>query len=157
YARGGTKCPGLWRAGHMPPASGSLPAMPGQPVLVGPALIMVKSPWDVAASRPFHHRRHGGEDRVDISAGLEPEHGAAVVQQVELEVAAAPDHLLLAFGLAPRREKIAPPQFGIDFQDPPPPRRGKGKVTPPAPAVEPVVKNTADAAHLAPVLEKKIL
>src|SRR5262245_24791088 len=56
-------------------------------------------------SRPLHHRRQRREDRVDIAAGAQPEDGAAVVEQVELHVAAAAHELLLALGLAPRRSE----------------------------------------------------
>src|SRR4051812_35375629 len=68
-------------------------------------------------SRPFHLRRHGGEDGVDIAAGLEAKDGAAVVKQVEFDIAAAADQLLLAVFGCPWRIEIAPHQFGIDLQE----------------------------------------
>src|SRR5262245_32520910 len=52
---------------------------------------------------PLHHRRQRREDRFDIAAGAQPEDGAAVVEQVELDVTAAPHQLLLSLGLAPGR------------------------------------------------------
>src|SRR5215468_12581473 len=67
-------------------------------------------------SRPFHHWRHRGEDRIDIAAGAQPEHGAAVVEEVELDIASTPHQLLLAFRFAPGRRKIAPHEVGIDLQ-----------------------------------------
>ena len=51
-------------------------------------------------SRPLHHRRHRGQDRLDIAAGAQAEDRAAVVEQVEFDIAAAADQLLLALGLA---------------------------------------------------------
>ena len=40
-------------------------------------------------SFPLRQRRQAHQDGVDVAAGLEPEKGAAVVEQVELDVAAA--------------------------------------------------------------------
>jgi hypothetical protein len=54
--------------------------------------------WD---SRPLHHRRHRRQDRVDVAAGLQAEDRAAVVEQVELDIAAAPHQLLVAVGSPP--------------------------------------------------------
>src|SRR5262245_16131497 len=104
-------------------------------------------------SRPFHHRRHRRQDRVNVAAGFQPEHGAAVVEQVELDITAAADQLLFALALAPRRDKIAPHQLGIDSQERFPHRLREGEVGFPVAGVEPVVKDAADAAHLAAVLE----
>ena len=56
-------------------------------------------------SGPADFGRHGGQDRLDVAAGLEAEHGAAVVEQVELDVAAAADQLLVAVGLGPGRRR----------------------------------------------------
>ena len=39
--------------------------------------------------RPAYLWRHGGEDRVHVAASFESEGGAAVVEEVELDVAAA--------------------------------------------------------------------
>src|SRR5262245_8981122 len=66
--------------------------------------------------RPFHHRRHRGQDRVDIAAGAQPKHGAAIVKQVELDIAPAPHELLLALRLAPRCREIAAHEVGIDLE-----------------------------------------
>src|SRR5262249_5566245 len=67
--------------------------------------------------RPFHHWRQRREDRLDIAAGLEPEDRAAVVEQVEFDIAAAAHELFLALGLAPWLLEIAPHQLGIDVQE----------------------------------------
>ena len=45
-------------------------------------------------------QRH--QDRLDIAAGLEAEQGAAVVEQVELDIAAAADQLVAALLVGPR-------------------------------------------------------
>ncbi len=47
-------------------------------------------------SAPFGERRKAHQDRVDIAAGLEPEQGTAVIDEVEFGVASAPDQLFLA-------------------------------------------------------------
>src|SRR5689334_21628820 len=49
-----------------------------------------------ATSGPFHLRRQRRQDGLHIAAGLQPECGAAVVEQVELDIAPAPDQLLVA-------------------------------------------------------------
>ena len=48
---------------------------------------------------------------------LQAEHRAAVVEQVELDIAAAADELLLAVGVGPGRGEIAPHELGIDRQE----------------------------------------
>src|SRR3954447_24498724 len=58
--------------------------------------------------RPAHRRRHRGQDRRDVAAGLQPEDGAAVIEQVELDVAPAPHLLLVPVGLSPGRGEVAP-------------------------------------------------
>ena len=68
-------------------------------------------------SWPLYLRWHRREDGIHIAAGFQPEDGAAVVQQVELDVATTPDQLLLAVGGGPGEGEVAPDQFGIDFQE----------------------------------------
>ena len=53
--------------------------------------------------RPLHLGRHRRQDRLDIAAGLQAEGGAAVVEQVELDIAPSADQLLLAIGRGPGR------------------------------------------------------
>jgi len=53
----------------------------------------------------------------DIAAGFEPEHCAAVMDQVELDGAAAPDELLLALFVGLLRREIAPDQLRIDVEE----------------------------------------
>ncbi len=54
------------------------------------------------ALRPAHLGRQRHQDRLDIAAGHQAELGAAVVQQVELDIAAAAHELVLALGGRPR-------------------------------------------------------
>ena len=62
----------------------------------------------MAENRYGHFTSGGmrGQDGVDVAAGLQAEDGAAVVEQVELDVAAAADQLLLALGLASRASSM---------------------------------------------------
>src|SRR6185295_6642461 len=98
--------------------------------------------------RPHDQRRHGGEDRLDIAAGFESEDGAAVVEQVELDVAAAADELLLAVRLSPRRQHVAADDLRIDADKSAANALREGEVGVPVSAVEIVVEDAADAAHL---------
>ena len=52
--------------------------------------------------RPFYHGRHGGEDGLHIAAGFQAEGCAAIIEQVELDIASALDELFFAFVLGPR-------------------------------------------------------
>src|SRR5262245_61976382 len=107
-------------------------------------------------SRPLHHRRQRGENRVDIAAGAQPEDGAAVVEQVELHVAAAAYELLLALGRAPRRGEIPAHQLGIDAQEGAADVLREGEVGRAVAAVEIVVEDATDAAHLVAMLQVEI-
>src|SRR5262245_13169345 len=115
-----------------------------------------RSAWLSAGLRPFHFRRHGGENRIDIAAGLQTKDGAAVIEQVEFYIAPAPDQLLLAVGLVPWRVEIAPHQFGIDLQQRAADVLGKREVGIPVAAVVPVVEDAADAARLLAVRQIEI-
>src|SRR5688572_26664622 len=79
-------------------------------------------------SGPFSQRRQRGEDRLDMAAGLQAEDGAAVVEEIELDVAAAADELLFAVGLGPRRHEIAAHQVRIDFFECLPHVAGEGEI-----------------------------
>src|ERR1700680_4043170 len=107
-------------------------------------------------SRPFHQRRQRGEDRLDIAAGLEPEDGAAVVEQVKLDVTAAAHQLLLALCVRPGHCPIAPDELRIDAQQGAAELLRERKILLPIAAVVPIVKNAADAARLVAVFQKKI-
>src|SRR5258705_12483306 len=89
----------------------------------------------VIVLRPFHFRRHRRKDRFDIAASLEPKNRAAVIQQVEFDVASAPDQLLFAVGFVPWRVEIAADELGVDFQEGAADLLGEGKVSVPVAAV----------------------
>src|SRR3982074_2722580 len=99
-------------------------------------------------SRPLHHGRQRRQNRVDIAAGAQPEDGAAVVEQVELDIAAAARELLLALGLAPGRGEILSHQLGIDPGEGAADVLGEGEIAVPIAAVEIVVEVTPDAPPL---------
>src|SRR4029079_10882845 len=94
---------------------------------------------------PHHQRRHGAQDRLDIAAGLEPEDGAAVVEQIELDIATAADELLIAVRLGPRRQHVAADDLRIDADKGAADALREGKVRLPVPAIEIVVEDAADA------------
>src|ERR1700738_3207419 len=68
-------------------------------------------------SRPPRLGRQRHQDRLDIAAGHQAELGAAVVQQVELDVAATAHELVLAFGFGPRLVHVSAHQPGIDLEE----------------------------------------
>src|SRR6185503_15065218 len=94
--------------------------------------------------RPPDQWRHGREDRLDIAAGLQAEDGAAVVEQVELHIATAPDELLLAVGIGPGRSHIAADDLGIDAEECQPDLLGEVEIRLPIAGVEIVVEDAAD-------------
>ena len=51
----------------------------------------------------------------DVAACLEAEGGAAVIEQVELDVATTLDKLFLAVGFAPRRFHVAADEVAVDI------------------------------------------
>src|SRR5215470_17284204 len=106
--------------------------------------------------RPFHLGRHRRQDRIDVAAGLQPEGGAAVVEQVELDITTAPDQLLLALGRAPRRCEIAPDQCGIDLQEGAADILSEGEVGLPVAGIMVIVEDAADAARLLAMRQKEI-
>src|SRR5262249_41192046 len=114
-----------------------------------------------AVSRPFRQRRQRGEDRVDVAAGLEAEHCAAVVEQVELDVTAAADELLLALGLVPGLREIGPNDLWVDLQECPADILGEGESRRPAALAlrrrQPVVEDATDATHLTTMRQIEIL
>src|SRR5271166_2063480 len=111
----------------------------------------------MSRSWPFHQRRQGGENRLDIAAGPQAEHGAAVVQEVELDVASTTNELLIALRLVPGRRKVAPHQLRIDIQERAADVLDKSKVRVPISRIVPVEENAANAARLAAMLEIEIL
>src|SRR5207244_8400077 len=81
----------------------------------------------------------------------------AVVEQVELDIAAATDQLLLAVFGGPACCEIAAHDVGIDLLEGAADVLGEGEVGVPVAAVMPVVEDAADAARLFPVRQVEIL
>src|SRR3546814_12900911 len=85
-------------------------------------------------------RRQADEGRLDVAAGLQAELGAAVVEQVELGVAAAADKLVAALLLGPGRLHVPAHQLRVDLQEGAADVLGEGEVGQPVAAVEIVVE-----------------
>ena len=96
-------------------------------------------------SGPFHFGRHRRQDRVDIATGLQPENGASVVEQVEFDIAAAPDELLLTVRLGPRLANCSH-QLGIDVQESAADILGESEIRIPVAGIVMVIKDSAYAA-----------
>src|SRR5204862_6194165 len=108
-------------------------------------------------SRPFHHRGHRREDRLDIAAGAQAEDRSAVVEQVEFDVAAAPDQLLFALVFIPARRIIAADELWIDIEELAPHLLSESEVLVPVSRLEIIVEDPTDAAHFVAVLEEEIV
>jgi len=66
---------------------------------------------------PFRDRRHRGQDRVDIAAGPQSEDRAAVVQEIELDIASAPHQFAPRVRLRSTHwPEIPAHELGIDLQ-----------------------------------------
>ena len=99
------------------------------------------------------------DDRIDfdVAAGLQAEHGAAVVEQVELDVAAAADQLFLALGLGPGLAHPAADDGRIDVEEGLAHVAGEGEVARRSRRCVVVVEDAADAARLVPVRQEEVL
>src|SRR3546814_18726116 len=69
------------------------------------------------ASGPFGERRQAHQDRIDIAAGLEAEQRAAAIDEVDFGIAAAPDQLLLPFGVGSGEATPATPDLREEVQE----------------------------------------
>src|SRR5216683_3911635 len=107
-------------------------------------------------SRPFYNRRHRRKNRLDVATGLEAENSTAVIKQIEFDIAAAADQLLLAIGFAPWRREVFSHQTGIDAKKGAANILREGKSLVPV-GFEIVVKNAADTARFVAVLEEKVI
>src|SRR5690606_17324385 len=105
----------------------------------------------VAPSGPLHLGGHGREDRLDVAAGLEAKGGAAVVEEVELDVAAAADELLVAIGGGPWGGEVAADDGGVGVDKGGSDVAREGEVGVPVARVVVVVEDAADAARLVAV------
>src|SRR6187551_4039699 len=108
-------------------------------------------------SWPLYLRWHRREDGIHIAAGFQPEDGAAVIQQVELDIAASPDQLLLAVRGGPGKREVAPDQFRIDPQEGAADVLREGEVGVPVAGIMPVVEDAADAARFLAMRQVEIL
>src|SRR5690606_4924671 len=113
------------------------------------------------SSRPLHLGWHAGQDRLDIAARLQPEHGAAVVEQVEFDVAAAADELFLAVRLRPVLVEVPTHEVLVHDEEGAADILHEGEVGVPAAllgrAFQPVEEDAADAARLVAVRQEEIL
>src|SRR5690606_5308853 len=106
--------------------------------------------------RPLHLGRQGHQDGLRIAAGLQAEGGAAIIEQVELHIAAAATELVLALLLRPVMVHVAADDLGIDIAKRPADVLGEGEVLFPV-AFQPVIEDAADAARLVAVRQEEIL
>src|SRR5258705_13572019 len=102
---------------------------------------------------PFRQRRKAHQDRVDVAAGLEAEQSPAVVEQVELDVAAAKFEQPVHVGVVERRIHPLAHQSGEDVEEclANVPRKGEigveGRALARLDTVEMVIENAADTAR----------
>src|SRR5690606_21292031 len=73
--------------------------------------------WPRDPSGPLHRRWHGRQNRIHIAAGLEPESGATIVEQVEFDIAATTYQLLVALGFGPGLLEIPAHKLGVDVDE----------------------------------------
>ena len=106
---------------------------------------------------PVDDRRHRHQDRFGASARLQAEQGAAVAHQVELDVAAAPVGLEVAFALAVRRVLAALRGSAGRRRGSRRRRSAPSRTTARSRLVEVVEEDAADAARLVAVLQVEIV
>src|SRR5579875_1578471 len=123
----------------------------------GSALGRPGAPGSIERLRPGRERRQGHEDRLGIAAGHQAEARAAVIEEVELHVAAAPRELMPALRLGPARVHMPPHDGGIGGEKGAADILHKGEATLPVTALQIVEEDAACAARLAPVLDEEIL
>src|SRR5258708_3407715 len=68
------------------------------------------------ASFPLRNRWHGGENAFHIAAGLESEMGAAVIEQIEFDIAAAPLGLFVPLFSGPAFRHAASDDGRLDVE-----------------------------------------
>src|SRR5579871_1635853 len=96
-------------------------------------------------------QRH--QDRLRVPARLETEQRAAVIEQVELDIAAAADQLVTALRLAPALVHMAADDGRIDIEKGDADIAGKGEIPFPIATFQIVEKDSADPARLIAVLQ----
>ena len=92
---------------------------------------------------------------VVFAPGHQSESCAAIVDEVELGIAPAPDQLFLLFGLGPGLVHRRPHDLRIDREKRPPDVAREGEILVPI-GLQIIVEDAADAARLAPVLDEEI-
>src|SRR5437868_10936604 len=92
-----------------------------------------------------------------MAAGAQPEPGAAVVQQVEFDVAAAAHQLMLPLLRRPRPVHPRPHDTREDREKGFPDCPDEGEIALPAAAVEIIEKDAADAARLTAMRQIEIV
>src|SRR5579859_7437600 len=98
-----------------------------------------------ATSGPGCFGRQGHQDRLDVATRLETEGGAAIVQQVELDVAAAADELVAPVLVGPGLEHVMPDDPGIGVEKGEAHVAGESEVLLPIAGPEIVEEDAADA------------
>jgi hypothetical protein len=106
---------------------------------------------------PGDHRRHRHQDALGAAARLQAEQRAAVVHEVELDVAAAPVGLEVALALAVRGVAAAPDDRQVRRQEGVADRAHQREARVEAALGEVVEEDAADAARLVAVLEEEVL
>src|SRR3546814_8767986 len=99
-----------------------------------------------AGLRPGDLGGQAHQDRLDVAAGLQAEQRAAVMQQVELDVAAAPNQLVASLRLGPAIVHVPLDEARVDVEECLSDVAGEGEVGLEV-AVEIVVDDAADAAR----------
>src|SRR5206468_445766 len=115
---------------------------------------------NLPAGSPLRPCCFGGErhqDRLDIAAGFQTECGAAVVEQVELDVAAAAHQLMAALLLCPGEPHARPHDGRENGEQGVADRSDKGEVALPVAAVDIVEEDPAGTTRFAAVLQKEVL
>src|SRR5690606_2483456 len=106
---------------------------------------------------PARERRHRAQDRLGASAGLQAEQRAAVVDQVELDVAPAAPGLEVALALAVRFVAVAFDDRRIRVEEGIPDRARERERPLEARLVQVVEEDAADAARLVAVLQEEVV
>src|SRR5947207_6821927 len=111
----------------------------------------------MASLWPGRLRGQGHQDRLDIAAGLEAKAGAAVVKEIELDIAAAADQLVLPLRRGPRPVHALAHDRREHREKRVADRPDKREIALPIAAVEIIEKDAAGAARLAAMLQIEIL
>src|SRR5215469_7842587 len=135
-------CRFLWPTGSPPAATGPAPKASRE----NPASV----------SWPLGDRRHGRKYAFHIAARAQPEMRAAVVEQIELDIAAAPLGLFVPLFLRPALVHATANDLRLDVQESLAHRLGEGKVAFPVAAVVMVEEDAAHTARLAAMRQPEI-